>query len=38
LKTAVNDLKRDVVDSNLAGCAFELVADYRDSLEFVVRT
>jgi hypothetical protein len=23
---------------NLAGCDFELVADYRDSLEFVVRT
>ncbi len=38
LETAVNDLKQDVVDSNLAGCAFELVADYRDSLEFIVRT
>ena len=37
-ETAVADIKRDVADSNLAGCAFELVADYRDSLEFIVRT
>jgi len=38
LETAVVDIKRDVADSNLAGCSFELVADYRDSLEFIVRT
>jgi len=38
LETAVVDIKRDVADSKLAGCAFELVADYRDSLEFIVRT
>ena len=38
LQTAVANIKRDVVDSNLAGCAFELVADYRDSLEFIIRT
>jgi hypothetical protein len=35
---AVVDIKRHVADSNLAGCDFELVADYRDSLEFIVRT
>jgi hypothetical protein len=38
LQTAVADIIRDVADSNLAGCAFELVADYKDSLEFVTRT
>ena len=38
LQTAVADIIRDVADSNLAGCAFELVADYRDSLEFVTQT
>ena len=38
LEAAVVDIKKDVADSNLAGCAFELVADYRDSLEFIVRT
>ncbi|MCD6295497.1 MAG: hypothetical protein J7M20_11420, partial [Deltaproteobacteria bacterium] len=38
LETAVAEIKRDVADSNLAGCTFELVADYRDSLEFIVRT
>lgn len=38
LETAVEDIKRDVADSNLAGCTIELVADYRDSLEFLIRT
>ena len=38
LQAAVADIRRDVADSNLAGCAFGLVADYRDSLEFIDRT
>jgi hypothetical protein len=38
LQAIVADIKQDVADSNLAGCAFGLVADYRDSLEFIART
>ena len=38
VETAVEDVKRDVADSNLAGCTMELVADYRDSLEFLIQT
>ena len=38
LEDAVAEIKKDVVASRLAGCTFDLVADYRDSLEFIVRT
>ncbi|MBU1902509.1 MAG: hypothetical protein KJ573_02840 [Proteobacteria bacterium] len=32
------DIKRDVIESNLSGCPMELVADYRDSFEYLIRT
>ena len=38
LEDAVAEIKKDVVASRLAGCTFDLVADYRNSLEFIVRT
>ena len=38
LQTAVSDIIQDVADSKLAGCAIELVADYRNSLEFIIQT
>jgi len=38
LEKAVLEIKQAVADSNLAGCDFELVADYRDSMEFIART
>ncbi len=37
-KTTVGDVKNDVAKSNLMGCPFELVADYRDSFEYLIRT
>ncbi len=38
LENTVANIKQKVTASNLAGCSFELVADYRNSLEFIVRT
>ena len=38
LETALSNLKHDVSDSKLAGCAFDLVAEYRNSLEFIIQT
>ncbi len=38
IEDAVADIKKDVTASKLAGCAFELVADYRDTLAFIVET
>ena len=38
VKTTVADVKKDVVASNLGGCPIELVADYRDSFEYLIRT
>lgn len=34
----LSELKQEVFDSPLSGCAKELVAEYRDSLEYVLRT
>jgi len=38
VKTTVSDVKTDVVKSNLMGCPIELVADYRNSFEYLIRT
>jgi len=38
LKTTLTDLKRDVTDSKLIGCPPDLLAEYRDSFEFVIQT
>ena len=38
LEDAVRKIRKDVAVSRLAGCTFDLVADYRNSLEFIVRT
>jgi hypothetical protein len=35
-ETALEDLKRDVADSGLAGCPLELLADRRDSFEYLI--
>ncbi|MEW6669750.1 MAG: hypothetical protein AB1512_31460 [Thermodesulfobacteriota bacterium] len=36
--TALEDLKRDVVESRLSGCPLELLADDRDSFEYLIAT
>ena len=38
LKTTMAHVKRDVMESRLAGCPTELLADYRDSFEYVIKT
>ena len=38
LKTTIADVKRDTIESNLAGCPVELMADYRDSFGYLIRT
>ncbi|OQX66242.1 MAG: hypothetical protein B5M55_00555 [Desulfococcus sp. 4484_242] len=38
VKTTVSDVKKDVAKSNLMGCPIELVADYRNSFEYLIRT
>ena len=38
VNTIIADVKNDVLSSNLMGCSLELVADYRDSFEYVIRT
>ncbi|MBW1779387.1 MAG: hypothetical protein JRL30_01490 [Deltaproteobacteria bacterium] len=38
VKTTVADVKKDVAASNLGGCPIELVADYRNSFEYLIRT
>ncbi len=38
LKTSLSEVKRDVMDSNLIGCPTDLLADYRNSFEYVIRT
>ena len=38
LKTTVADVIRDVMESNLSGCPIELVADYKDSFEYLIQT
>ncbi|MCF8143499.1 MAG: hypothetical protein K9N21_06225 [Deltaproteobacteria bacterium] len=38
VKTPVSGVKKEVADSNLMGCPIELVADYRNSFEYLIRT
>lgn len=38
LKATLKDIKQEVGESNLSGCPIELVAEYRDSFEFLIRT
>lgn len=38
VKTLIADVKKDVTKSNLTGCPVELVADYRNSFEYLIRT
>jgi hypothetical protein len=38
LKTTMAHVKRDVMESRLTGCPTELLADYRDSFEYVIKT
>ena len=37
-QTTLAQLKRDIVESRLAGCPLSLVAKYRDSFDFLIRT
>ena len=36
--TIITDVRNEVLSSNLTGCSMALVADYRDSFEYVIRT
>jgi hypothetical protein len=38
LRVTLEDLKRDVTESRLAGCPPALLADYRDSFDYVLST
>jgi len=38
LDTIMNDLKNDIMKSRLAGCPLPLLADYRDSFDYLIRT
>jgi len=38
VKTLITDVKKDVIESNLSGCPIELVANYRNSFEYLIRT
>ncbi|MBW1680808.1 MAG: hypothetical protein JRF59_03385 [Deltaproteobacteria bacterium] len=38
LKTTLSKLKEEVSESQLAGCPLSLLADYRDSFEYVIDT
>ncbi|MFC1883236.1 hypothetical protein ACFL2O_00560 [Thermodesulfobacteriota bacterium] len=38
VKTSRSEIMREVLESSLAGCSPELLAEYRDSFEYVVRT
>jgi len=38
VKTLIADVKKDVTKSSLSGCPIELVADYRNSFEYLIRT
>ena len=37
-QTTMSEVKRDVIESKLIGCSTDLLADYRDSFEYVIRT
>jgi len=38
LRVTLEDVKREVAESRLAGCPLALLADYRDSFEYVLST
>ena len=38
LRVTLEDLKREVTESRLAGCPLALLADYRDSFDYVLST
>ncbi len=38
LQVTLEDLKREVAESKLAGCSVALLADYRDSFDYVLST
>ena len=38
LKTTTAHVKRDVMESKLTGCPIELLADYRNSFDYVIKT
>ena len=38
LRTTLSKVKGDVMESRLAGCPTDLLADHRDSFEYVIRT
>ena len=37
-ETTLANLRKDVIESRLSGCPLSLLADYRDSFDFVIRT
>ncbi|MFH0845536.1 MAG: hypothetical protein V1930_08655 [Pseudomonadota bacterium] len=38
LQTTISELREDIMESRLAGCPLALVADYRDSFDYLVQT
>ncbi len=38
LRTTISDVRREVMESSLIGCPPGLLAEYRDSFEYVIRT
>ena len=38
LEITLDDLKRDVMESQLSGCPLPLLADYKDSFDYLIRT
>ncbi|MDY6973522.1 MAG: hypothetical protein SV775_14525, partial [Thermodesulfobacteriota bacterium] len=38
LKTTISEIKREVMESRLNGCSTDLLADYRDTFEYVIQT
>ncbi len=38
LKIKASEVKQDVIESGLAGCSTDILADYKDSFEYVIRT
>jgi hypothetical protein len=38
LETSFNELERDIAESTLASCSLSLLADYRDSFDYLKRT
>ena len=38
LKTKISEVKKDVLQSKLAGCSTDILPDHKDSFEYVIRT